>query len=71
MRNSFVHRLPTGYSITHEQNDTTTHQSDEDGIPHHAGIKTAQDHEIKRQETTCNLPRAGQAKSVEAELLCI
>lgn len=46
MRNSFVHRLPTGYSITHEQDDTNTHPSDEDGIPHHDGIKTARDHEI-------------------------
>lgn len=46
MRNSFVHRLPTGYSITHEHDDTSAHPSDGDGIPHHDRINTAQDHEI-------------------------
>lgn len=46
MKNSFVHRLPTGYCITHEHDDMSAHPSDEEGIPHHDELNTAQNHEI-------------------------
>ena len=46
MRNSFVHRLPTGYCIMHEHDDTSAHPSDEEGIPYHDEMNTTQNHEI-------------------------
>lgn len=46
MRNSFVHWLPTGYCITHEHDDMSAHPSDEEGIPEHDELNTAQNHEI-------------------------